>query len=121
VSWSPWRPRTLAAVRTAVGADVPVPLDVALDARALFVHAAAAAGSALIFGLLPALRAGRTDILPALKPGAGEHGRERRVARAALVVVQVAGSVVLLVSASQMARGFAYVLGEDPGSAPTGG
>jgi len=97
------------------GADVPVPLDVALDARALFVTAAAAAGSALIFGLLPALRAGRTDILPALKPGAGEHGRERRVARAALVVVQVAGSVVLLVAASQVARGFAYVLGEDPG------
>ncbi|HEV8395043.1 MAG TPA: ABC transporter permease [Vicinamibacterales bacterium] len=97
------------------GADVPVPLDMVLDARGLLLTFTVAAGSAVIFGLLPALRAGRTDVLPALKPGAGEHGRERRLTRSALVVVQVAGSVVLLVAASQMGRGFAYILGQDPG------
>jgi predicted permease len=97
------------------GADVPLPLLIELDARGLLVTFGAAATSAVIFGLAPALRAGRSDVLAALKPGAGEHGRERRFGRAALVAVQIAGSLVLLVAASQMARGFAYSLAQDPG------
>ena len=37
------------------------------------------------------------------------------VGRSALVVVQVAGSLVLLVAATQIARGLSYVLNSDPG------
>jgi predicted permease len=97
------------------GADVPVPLDLVLDVRGIAVTFAAAAISAVLFGLVPALRTSRADILTALKPGAGEQGRQRRFGRSALVVVQIACSVILLVAASQMARGFSYMLGQDPG------
>ena len=39
--------------------------------------------------------------------------------RSALVVVQIAGSLVLLVAATQLARGVSYVLVRIPGSAQT--
>jgi predicted permease len=99
----------------ASGTDVPVPLDLVLDLRGIAVTFGVAAASAVLFGLVPALRTSRADILTALKPGAGEHGRQRRFGRSALVVVQIAGSVVLLVAASQMGRGFSYALNQDPG------
>jgi predicted permease len=105
----------LRAFAPASGLDVEVPLLIDLDARALLFTFGIAATSALIFGLVPALRAGRSDVLSAIRPGAGDHGRERMMGRTALVVVQVAGSVVLLVAATQLARGFSYVLGQDPG------
>ena len=97
------------------GLDVPTPLLIDLDARALLITFGIAAASALVFGLAPALRAGRSDVLSAIRPGAGDHGRERMMGRTALVIVQVAGSVVLLVAATQIARGFSFVLGQDPG------
>ena len=97
------------------GLDVPTPLTVRLDGRNLWVTFLMAAASALLCGLVPALRAGRTDLLSALKPGAASQGRERMFGRSALVVVQIAGSLVLLVAATQMARGFSSVLAQDPG------
>jgi predicted permease len=97
------------------GLDVPTPLLIDLDARALLLTFGIAASSAIVFGLAPALRAGCSDVLSAIRPGAGDHGRERMLGRTVLVVVQVAGSVVLLVAATQIARGFSYVLGQDPG------
>jgi predicted permease len=97
------------------GLDVPTPLTVRLDGRNLWVTFLMAAASAVLCGFVPALRAGRTDLLSALKPGAADQGRERMFGRSTLVVVQIAGSLVLLVAASQMARGFSYVLAQDPG------
>jgi predicted permease len=99
------------------GLDVETPLLIDVGARALLLTFGIAASSAFVFGLVPALRAGRSDVMSALKPGAGDHGRERMTGRSALVVVQVAGSVMLLVAATQLGRGFAYVLGQDPGFA----
>ena len=80
--------RLLSAFAPSSGLDVPTPLLIELDARALLVTFAIAAASALLFGLAPALRAGRTDVLTALKPGAGEsrpraHGRTLRARRRA--------------------------------------
>ena len=105
----------LRAFSPSSGLDVPTPLLLELDARALLVTFAIAGASALLFGLAPAMRAGRTDVLMALKPGAGESGRGRMVWRSTLVVVQVAGSLVLLVAATQIARGLSYALASDPG------
>ena len=105
----------LRAFAPSSGLDVPTPLLIELDARTMLVTFAIAGASALLFGLAPALRAGRTDVLTALKPGAGESGRARMVGRSALVVVQIAGSLVLLVAATQIARGLSYALDSDPG------
>ena len=99
----------------ASGLDVPTPLAIRLDARSIGLTFLIAAGSAVLFGLVPALRAGRTDLLSALKPGAAEGSRERMIGRSILVIVQVAGSLVLMVAATQLARGMSYVLVQDPG------
>ena len=105
----------LKAFQPSSGLDVPTPLTIRLDGRSVVLTFLIAAGSAVFFGLGPALRAGRTDLLTALKPGAAEGGRERMIWRSTLVVVQIAGSLVLLVAATQLARGMLYVLRQSPG------
>jgi predicted permease len=97
------------------GLDVPTPLAIRIDGRAVALTFLIAAGSAVLFGLAPALRAGRTDLLSALRPGAADGNRERMLGRSTLVVVQIAGSLVLLVAATQLARGFSFALFEYPG------
>lgn len=76
-------------------------LGLALDGRVLGFTAAVAVGTCLLFGLAPAMRA--TRIAPASAMRAGGRGltagRERFSLRRALVVVQVALSLVLLVGA----------------------
>ncbi|HEU4693343.1 MAG TPA: ABC transporter permease [Vicinamibacterales bacterium] len=97
------------------GLDVPTPLTIRLDGRSVVLTFLIAAGSAIFFGMGPALRAGRTDLLSALKPGAAEGGRERMIWRSTLVVVQIAGSLVLIVAATQLARGMVYLMRQNPG------
>jgi predicted permease len=70
----------------------------------------------VLFGLLPAVRNTKTDLTPALKPGTTGNGRRRRFfGRSALVVAQVAGSLLLLVLASQCFRGASIVLAQPTG------
>jgi predicted permease len=91
----------------------PLPInlgvDIAPDWRVMLFTFAVAALTGIVFGLLPALRASRPDLVPALKDtGAGEGRRGRRVElRDALVVTQVAVSVVLLVGGALMVRSVA--------------
>jgi predicted permease len=72
------------------------------------------------FGLLPALRASRTDVAPALKSeaaavvGGGGPFRLRR----GLVVAQVALSLLLLIGAGLFARSLANLRALDPGFRP---
>jgi predicted permease len=105
----------LKAFAPSSGLDVPTPLTIRLDGRSVVLTFLIAAASAVFFGLGPALRAGRTDLLSTLKPGAAEGGRERMIWRSTLVVVQVAGSLVLLVAATQLARGMFSLLRQSPG------
>ena len=60
--------------------------------------------TALLFGLLPAIRAARIDPLPALKAGPGARGRVAFRLGRTLVVSQVAVSLVLLVGAGLFVR-----------------
>jgi predicted permease len=88
----------------------PLPIDlginIAPDWRVLVFTFAAAAATGIVFGLVPALRASRPDLVPALKDtGEGDGGRGRRVElRDALVVIQVAVSLVLLVAGALLVR-----------------
>ena len=67
---------------------------------------------------MPALQSSRTDLQPVLKEG----GRDSRVAtgwlRRALVVGEVAASVVLVAAAMLLARSFARLLDVDAGFNP---
>jgi len=71
--------------------------------------------TALVFGALPALRGARVNLSEALKTGSrsvfGEGGR----IRAALVVVEVALALTLLVDAGLLGRSFNSLAGWDPG------
>ena len=96
--------------------DLPVSLSFQMDRRALLFSLAVAAASAVIFGLVPALQATRTDLTAVMKAGDSvAPGRRRRWGRAVLVGGQVAVSVVLLVVALFMYRGFRQQLANGPG------
>jgi predicted permease len=88
----------------------PLPInlgfDIAPDWRVLVFTLVAAVVTGLAFGLLPAVRASRPDLVPALKDtGEGPGGQGRRIElRDALVVVQVALSLVLLIGGALLVR-----------------
>jgi predicted permease len=70
----------------------------------------------LLFGIFPAWRASRIDLNSTLKAGSGgTSGRGRFTLRRALMVIQVALSVVLLVGAGLFLRTLHNLLGNDAG------
>lgn len=81
-------------------------LDISPDWRVLVFTLLVAGVTGVLFGLLPALRASRPNLVPSLKDaGDADSGARKKVElRDLLVVVQVAVSVVLLVAGSLMIR-----------------
>jgi predicted permease len=108
----------IAAWRTVGPANFPGMADVAIDVRVLTFAGAAALGAALTSGLIPAWAASR-DIQAAL--GADTRSltgsRHQGFVRRAFVVLQVAGSAVLIVCMSLVARGLGRLEQVDPGFA----
>jgi putative ABC transport system permease protein len=92
-------------------------LDLAPDWRLLAFAALVAALTCILFGLTPALRATRIEPGAAMKAsGRGmTAGRERFSLRRALVVVQVALSLVLVASAFLFSRSLTKLLAIDAG------
>ena len=95
--------------------DLPVALTFQLDRRALIFSLAVAGLSSLLFGLAPAIQTSRTDLAMVMKSGEALVGRRRRWGRSLLVGGQVATSVVLLVLATFMYRGFREQIDSGPG------
>ncbi len=82
----------------------PVGLDFPLDGRVLAFATAVTATAAVAFGLMPALRASRPDLVPTLKDEIGDGPGRRGWLQSALIVAQVALSLVTLVSAGLFVR-----------------
>src|SRR5215831_9895504 len=84
----------------------PLKLDLTLNARILIFTAGTAIATGLVFGIAPAFRATRVETAPALKDSsAGQTpGRRRLALGRALVLIQVAVSLVLLVGAGLFLR-----------------
>lgn len=74
----------------------------------------------ILFGLAPALRSSRPDLVGTLKDGGGgATGSVRgRAMRSWLVVAEISLSVILLAGASLAVRGFVQILRVDPGFQP---
>ena len=91
---------TPALARFAQG-NLPRAAEISVDVRVLAFAAVLSLATGLLFGLLPALQLSRPDLNPVLRAeDRGSAGsRRRHRARAALVVAQVALSMVLLVGA----------------------
>jgi len=103
----------LAVVLSGVIARVqpPLPIDLGLavspDWRVLVFTFVVAIVTGVVFGLVPALRASRPDLVPALKDGSATGKRRHFELRDTLVVVQVAVSIVLVVAGALLVRSLA--------------
>src|SRR5262245_25137208 len=95
--------------------DVPVQFSIRLDARVLLFTFLVSIASTIFFGLVPALTSTRTDLVQMMRSGESEDALKRFFGRTALVIVQIAGSFVLLVAATQLYRGFSFALHSDYG------
>ena len=86
------------------------------DTRVLLFTLAIALVTTILFGTVPSWMAGRADVLPLIKDGAsGGRRRGDRVLGPALVVAQVAISLVLLCTAGLLSRSFTAVKHADVG------
>ena len=85
-----------------------------LDVRVFAIAAIFSLLTGLGFGLLPAIRVGGTTGFEALREGARGSGRKQRL-RATLVSLEVAVSVMLLVSSGLLIRAVMRVQAIDPG------
>jgi predicted permease len=98
---------------------IPVKFDFNVDLRVAAFTFGLSIVTAVLFGLAPALRASRTDLVAALKDGpvllrrAGRSGL-----RNTLVVVQVAFSLVLLATAALFVRSLGHASSIDIGFKP---
>lgn len=95
--------------------DVPVVIAPQLDLRVLVFAVLLGLISAIVFGLAPALQASNTSLVPALKNAEAQTTRQRMFGRNALVIVQVALAMALLVTTAMLLDGFRKALVIDPG------
>ena len=87
--------------------SVPYFIHWSLDARSLAYTMAVSLLTGIVFGLAPALQAARTNLQESLKEGGrGAAGSRRARLRSALVVAEIAMSLVLLIGASLFVRSF---------------
>jgi putative ABC transport system permease protein len=108
-----WLVRALISM---TAASLPQPGDIGIDASVLVFAVVLGLGTPLLFGLLPALQASRSDLRDALSEGGRSAAAPTRSRiRALLVAAEVAIALVLLVGAGLLIRSFANVMSVDPG------
>lgn len=109
----------LSALLAVAPANIPRLDQVALDLRVLLVTAGATFATGLLFGLIPAFNASRTDLTSPLRQGGHGSTGGRGWLRSALVVVQVAATVMLLISSGLLIRSFQRLQQVNAGFDPT--
>jgi len=109
----------LAAVAVRVLSNIRPPMDgpwsfsVGMDGRVLAFTLLVSLAATVLFGLVPALQATRTNMASAVKGDGGARSRSR--ASNALVVLQMALSLVLLISSGLFLRSLQGATRIDPG------
>src|SRR6266478_3347553 len=98
--------------------DIAFVIDLRLDWRVLTFAFSVSLATGIAFGLLPALQSSRPDLVPALKDEKSMAGFRRSRLRNALVIVQVALSLVLLVCAGLVIRSLQVAQRTRPGFTP---
>jgi len=114
----------LAAWLTGLVANIKLPTDISLlfdlrlDWRVLIFALLVSLVTGIVFSILPALHASKPELVPALKDEASMGGFRRSHLRNALVVLQVALSLVLLISAGLIVRSLQAAQRMRPGFNP---
>jgi len=98
--------------------DLPHAQNIALDRWALGFTVLVAVLASIVFGMAPALRASRQDLHESLKESGGRAISPRNRLRSALVMAEVALSLVLLVGSGLLIATFANLLRTNPGFDP---
>jgi len=100
--------------------DIPRIDETSIDGRVLVFSVATSLVTGFLFGLLPAISASRIDIVALLKQGGskGAAGSSNRL-RHALIVAEVALSVVLLAGAGLLIRSYLVLQASDKGFSST--
>lgn len=98
-----------------VPGGIPGLEEAALDVRAYGFSVAAAMATTVLCGLLPAVRGSRPDVATTLKAGARGSSGERLRPLRALVMVEAAIAMLLLVGAGLLGSTFLNYLRVDPG------
>jgi putative ABC transport system permease protein len=104
-------------VRALPEGSLPRMQQVQLDGGVLLFAIAASVFVALVFGLVPALQASRSALQDTTKAFSGTTSRSHALL-GALVVVEVALALMLLVGAGLMTRSFAQLMQVSPGFEP---
>jgi predicted permease len=100
----------------ALPANAPaLSIDATPDGRVLLFAFVVTLGSGVLFGLMPALQASKPDLHAAMKIDVTGVGRSGGRLQAALVGLQVAVCMVLMVSAGLVLRGLETTRNVDPG------
>ena len=104
----------------ASGGPNPIPLDVRPDFRVMGFTLGITMLTAILFGLVPGLRAVRVDLISSLKPAMGRSGQAgsrpgKFRAGKVLVVAQVAVCLLLLAGAGLLARSLNNLMKQDVG------
>ncbi|HEX7330248.1 MAG TPA: ABC transporter permease [Pyrinomonadaceae bacterium] len=94
--------------------DTPRISEVAIDARVLLFALAVSLATAVIFGLLPALKNSKTELFTTLKDK-GLTGIANHRLRNAVVIAEVALALVLVTCAGLFVRSFVQLISVDPG------
>jgi putative ABC transport system permease protein len=95
--------------------QLPTVMQVTLDGRVVAFTAGLSVATVIVFGTLPAIIASRFDLRGTLAATAAGAGSPPRRLQAALVVVETALALVLLVSATLLVQSLARLQGVDPG------
>jgi predicted permease len=119
VAWSIGR---LLSVYLSHGVNTRMPEYLAPDGRVLLFTLAVTGFTALLFGMLPAVKAARLELTPVLKEGrGGSRANARGALSRSLIVGQISISVLLLVAAGLFLRSLVNLnrvdLGFDPNHA----
>jgi predicted permease len=117
VAITPWILRGLVAI---AAKSLPRAVHTSIDGRALLLTAAISLTTGILFGLAPALHAGRKQQFEGLKGGRSTEGKRPKRLRSALVICETAFSLLLIAGAGLLLRSFAEILKVDPGFRPDG-
>jgi macrolide transport system ATP-binding/permease protein len=98
-----------------IPSDLPFRLIFQVDQRVLWFTLVVSALSVLLFGLLPAIQSTRADLVTIIKAAGSDTMRKRLSGSYALVIIQIAGTMVLLVLTAQGRRNFENLLASNPG------
>ena len=101
-------------------ASIPRLGDVRIDGMTLAFTVALSAVAGVLFGVMPAVQAARTDLHESLKEGARGLSTGGARTRSVLVAAQVALSLMLLVGAGLLLKSFARLQQVDLGFEPDG-